>query len=173
VSNLMAIDFIALSFFVISFIFGLMRGVIKEVLSLLKWIASGLAAMNVLQAMAYFGIDYVPDNNLMLLILKVSIFLIVLFLFSLVINLIKNLIKNLGLGWFDRFLGGVFGIIRGIVIVGVLYYFSSQLPFDSSDWWSDSRMVNFYENFEILKEPDELIDSGVDITDRVINSGTL
>jgi membrane protein required for colicin V production len=169
----MVIDFIALSFFAISFIFGLMRGVIKEVLSLVKWIASGLAAINVLQTMTYLGIDYVPANNLMLLILKISIFIIVLFLLSLAVSIIKNLVKNLGLGWVDRCLGGVFGIIRGIVILGVIYYFASQLPFDLSDWWVDSRMVNFYENLEILKESNQLIDSGIDITNQVINSGPL
>ena len=49
-----------------------------------------------------------------------ALFVAVLILGALVSGLAKKLIQKAGLQWFDRFLGGVFGLVRGVIIASIL-----------------------------------------------------
>ncbi len=39
---------------------------------------------------------------------------------ALIAYLLRSIVQKVGLGWFDRFLGGLFGLVRGFVICSVL-----------------------------------------------------
>ncbi len=49
-----------------------------------------------------------------------TIFLAIVLLAGLLGRLVRSAVQEIGLRWFDRFLGGVFGFIRGFVISAVI-----------------------------------------------------
>ena len=62
-----------------------------------------------------------------------TIFIAVTLLASAMGRLVRATMKEVGLRWFDRVLGGVFGLVRGLVVVMVLVlavaWFAPQSPF--------------------------------------------
>lgn len=62
-----------------------------------------------------------------------TLFIAVTLLASAIGRLVRATMKEVGLRWFDRLLGGVFGLVRGLVIVMVLAlavaWFAPQSPF--------------------------------------------
>lgn len=169
-NDLIVVDYLTLSFFAMSFVLGLMRGVIKETLSLLNWIVSIILARNILLVLSYVGISFLPDNSIILIVSKIFMFLVSLFIGSLLIKMIQNIIKNLGLGGLDRFLGGIFGAIRGVVIIGILYYATQLLSLEFGGWWTDGIIFNFYEGLPIFNEPSQIGDVAQDISNQVLEA---
>jgi membrane protein required for colicin V production len=49
-----------------------------------------------------------------------TLFLATLVVGALVSYLARKLIKAAGVEWFDRFLGGIFGLVRGVVVDSIL-----------------------------------------------------
>jgi membrane protein required for colicin V production len=45
----------------------------------------------------------------------------------------------------DRFLGSLFGALRGILLVAVFIIGGEFAGFDNDDWWEDSRVIPHLE----------------------------
>jgi len=45
----------------------------------------------------------------------------------------------------DRFLGGLFGCLRGVVIVTVLLFMAEWTPATGQAWFRDSQIVPYFE----------------------------
>ena len=78
-----------------------------------------------------------------------AIFVIVL-IFSSVVQFVMGKFVNLvGLGGLDRFLGLIFGLLRGLIIsMIVLVLFREFLPI--SDWVVDSKIAKYLFSYEGL-----------------------
>jgi membrane protein required for colicin V production len=53
--------------------------------------------------------------------------------------------RSLGLGVMDRVLGVLFGIVRGMVLVGLITIGAELLHLNHEDWWSRSKLVRYGE----------------------------
>jgi membrane protein required for colicin V production len=51
----------------------------------------------------------------------------------------------LGLGVMDRVLGLLFGVLRGIVIVGLMVIGGELLHMNHEEWWTRSKLVPYGE----------------------------
>jgi membrane protein required for colicin V production len=71
----------------------------------------------------------------------VVVFVIALITWSLVTIMVKQAVSSVGLGGIDRLLGGVFGIVRGLVILISLTVLISATPADQSETWQNSTAV--------------------------------
>jgi membrane protein required for colicin V production len=80
---------------------------------------------------AYF-LDYVSSRAIANLIGFFIIFIVISLLGAIVGRLLANFFKWAGLSWFDRLLGGAFGVVRGVIIavalVTVLMAFAPSPP---------------------------------------------
>lgn len=100
---------------------GLMKGFVKEVLSLCAVVA-GIIAVRLLHGLVtnwvapYLGSEYVAA-----LLAFVLIFGAVAISVKLLASTISSQIRNAGLGFFDRVLGFGFGAIKGLLVVTVCY----------------------------------------------------
>ena len=110
------IDIIVLLVLFASLIFGFFRGFVKELLSLMAWafaffvayyFSSSVALM--LPFEAEFSIKYVGTF--------VLIFISVLIISSILIKFLSTFIHKIGLGASNIILGGLFGILRGVIVV--------------------------------------------------------
>ena len=99
-----------------SALFGWYRGLVRELISLVAWIAAFFLAVFFSPSLAS-EIDSIVAGETMRLVFSFSlIFVGVLIFSSLVQYVLKKFIKVIGLGGIDRLLGLVFGFVRGGLI---------------------------------------------------------
>jgi membrane protein required for colicin V production len=118
--NLLDLFFVLILFF--SFFFGLLRGLVRELLSLVFLIAALVIAFFYYQEAGLFLHSWIDNRELA----NFAGFLLVLALIAAVGSLITGLIgKYLVVGplkALDRLLGAVFGLARGILLAGLVLY---------------------------------------------------
>lgn len=126
----------------ISCLFGLWRGFVREVLSLLAWVAALLLARVYSDDLAPSLGRWIEGAAMQQVFAFALLFMATLLTGALINHLVAKLIDISGLKLTDRLLGGVFGIARGVVIVMVFVYFGSSF-FAADTWWQASRFIPY------------------------------
>jgi membrane protein required for colicin V production len=70
-----------------------------------------------------------------------GLFLSVLLVGGLATYLVGKMVEKTGLSGTDRLLGGVFGGIRGLVLIIVLMLVAGLTPVPQDPWWQTSRSI--------------------------------
>ena len=105
----------------ISGIISSIRGFTKEILSLLLWIGALIAAIS-LEHLATPKInEFIGNQEISKIISYIVVFIIFIFLGGIIIKFISKLIKWSGASGFDRFLGILFGLVRGLIVLFVIF----------------------------------------------------
>ena len=108
----------------LSFLFGLWRGLIKEVLSLLTWVAALIVARLYSEALSELLVNIIDSSSIRYVSAFAMIFIVVMMLGTFLNYLMSKLLTITGLKFADRLLGGVFGVARGVIIVLVILFIS-------------------------------------------------
>ena len=135
------IDITILVIIGISTLISLTRGFVKEALSLAIWIAAFFIAkfFYLDLAMLFTGIE---DTMLRNAAAVTALFIATLIVGSVVNYLIGRLVESTGLTGTDRLLGGIFGAIRGILIVAALLFFMDSFTgLSDEQWWEESDLI--------------------------------
>ncbi|MES3008103.1 MAG: CvpA family protein [Pseudomonadota bacterium] len=136
------VDLTILLITAVSCLFGLWRGFVREVLSLLAWIAALLLARVYSEDLAPVLGSWIDGAAMRQVFAFALLFIATLLLGALVNFLVAKLIDVSGLKLTDRLLGGLFGIARGVVIVMVFVYFGGNF-FATEPWWQASRFIPY------------------------------
>ncbi len=133
----------------ISVVISLLRGFIREVLSLVAWIVALWVALRFSDQVAPLleGHVSVPSGRLALAFL--ALFLGTLFLVGVINFLISKLVESTGLTGTDRVLGMVFGTARGIAVAGVLVLGAGLTPLPQDPWWRESLLLPHLERLAL------------------------
>ncbi len=139
------LDLVILGVIALSALISLIRGFVKESISLVSWIVAGLLALRYFPAMAELLEPFVAAPT----IRDVAGFAII-FIFALVVGAIVNfimsqLVSKTGLSGTDKALGVVFGGARGVLIVTMVVLLASLTPMPEASWWQDSASVGFFQ----------------------------
>ena len=114
-------DWFILIVLIASGIIAFARGFTKEFLSLFLWIAAFIAAIS-LEYLATPKInEFIGNAEISKIISYIVVFIIFIFIGGIVIKFISKLIKWSGASGFDRFLGVLFGLIRGLIVLFVIF----------------------------------------------------
>jgi membrane protein required for colicin V production len=62
----------------------------------------------------------------------------VLLITSLIAIALSGLLKEIGLGWLNRLLGGVFGFLRGLLVVTVLMILAGMTQLPKDERWTNA-----------------------------------
>jgi membrane protein required for colicin V production len=137
------IDVFIVVVLLVSILIGAMRGIVREVVALVFWIAaiwSAWAFGSLLEP--YLG-GLLSGPHVRVWVARLIIFAIVLSIGALVGFIIGLLSQNSGLGLVDRLLGMMFGIARGMVLLGVLAIGGELLELQQEPWWHQSAMIPY------------------------------
>ena len=131
------IDWIICALLVLSTVVGIMRGVIREVLSIVGWVAGFMLSMSFAGEIA----DRVPLDSIgfiaAVLILVACLFVVGLFGF-----ILRKMLEVAALTFEDRILGAAFGFVRGIIVVAAcVFFFGLSQSLSSSRMWQQSVMI--------------------------------
>lgn len=114
------LDCILAAIVVVSVVAAILKGFIRELISLASVILGLIvAAVGYTRAAVWFE-DLTKSHEIALGAGFLVLFLGTLLVGALVSLLARKLIKVAGLQWFDRFLGGIFGLVRGVIVDCVL-----------------------------------------------------
>ena len=114
-------DWFILIVLIASGIIAFARGFTKEFLSLFLWIAAFIAAIS-LEYLATPKInDFIGNQEISKIISYIVVFIIFIFIGGIFIKFVSKLIKWSGASGFDRFLGVLFGLIRGLIVLFVIF----------------------------------------------------
>lgn len=128
-----------------STLIGLLRGFVREAVSLIFWIVAIWAAWK-------FGPLVEPHLGGLLADHSVSpwvgrlVVLVLVLLIGWVIGMgLGFFTRSMGLGPVDRVIGLLFGIVRGVVLVGLLTIGGELLHLNHEEWWNRSKLVPYGE----------------------------
>jgi membrane protein required for colicin V production len=158
------VDYIVLAICFFSIIAGFIRGLVREVISIISLIAAFMIASSfsgqladilmkstVAQGMITSLSNAIGANAssaIGLLTLAVS-FLILFVLVSIVGAIINYFFSGMfrlpGIGFINAILGGGFGFIRGYIICVVLMFIVQLTPVAAGDVWKDSHYVQSFQ----------------------------
>jgi membrane protein required for colicin V production len=113
------IDIVILGIVAVSVLFGVVRGAIRTVFSIVGVVVAFLVATRESGAVGVVLSNWM-DERVAAAVGFVIVFLGIAIAFALVGWLLRKLLQGLALSWMDRTAGAVLGFLRGAVIVGVL-----------------------------------------------------
>ena len=134
------IDFVILGIIALSAVVSLVRGFVREAMSLATWLAAFFVASHFYADLsALLDItDPLIRNGTAIAIL----FVLTLILGALVNYIVSQLVDKTGLSGTDRVLGVCFGAVRGVLIVAALLFFIDTMTgFSQSLWWQQSVLI--------------------------------
>jgi membrane protein required for colicin V production len=150
---LSAVDWILLAVLALSFLLGLWRGIVQEVLSLAGWVA----AFYVSQMYAPMAAAWLPmeGSSQMLRYAAgfVVVFVTVLVATVLVSFVVKKLISAVGLEPLDRLLGSLFGCMRGVVILLAVTVLVGMTPMRETEGWKQAQGARWLQQLLHVLKP--------------------
>jgi membrane protein required for colicin V production len=114
-------DWFILIVLIASGIISFARGFTKEFLSLFLWIAAFIAAISLEYLATPQVNEFIGNEEISKIISYIVVFVIFIFIGGIVIKFISKLIKWSGASGFDRFLGVLFGLTRGLIVLFVIF----------------------------------------------------
>ncbi len=133
----------------LSALISVVRGFVKEIVSLLIWLAAAVIASIFHDQLASLMSDLIDTPSLRMLAAWIVLFVAVLLVGSILNYLLGKLVKATGLSGTDRLLGLVFGAIRGLIIVMVILIILPKiLPVMEDQWWLESTLIPYFMQYE-------------------------
>ena len=148
-----AFDWIVLAVIGLSSMLGMWRGLVSELLALLAWIAAFFAARTWGGVLADFLSGWLKDPSSRQIAGLVSVFVATLLLFAVARFVVSRLLRAVGLGLVDRFLGTLFGILRGLLVVLAIVLICGMTELPRQEWWREAFLAPPLETAVVATKP--------------------
>ena len=126
------LDIILIVVMLISGLLAMVRGFMREVLSIVAWVLAAGATLYAYSKLLPFAKQYFNNDIVAAVAVVGGVFLLTLLIVSVVTVRISDMVLDSRVGALDRTLGFLFGLGRGLVIVVVAFMFFSWLVPDRS-----------------------------------------
>jgi len=133
------LDGIVIVIIVISAILAMVRGFVREVLSVASWVIAAVAAFLFYEPFVPAVKPYIASDTVAIIAAAAAIFFVALIVASYVTMKISDLVIDSRLGSFDRMLGFAFGAVRGLLLLVIAVLFFGWLVPSPPAWVSAAR----------------------------------
>lgn len=131
-------DYLVLFVLICSIVISTLRGLVKEILSLLSWIVAFVVANAYGESLAELLPDMLPGSTTRLIVGFIALFIGVRILMGLLTMALNEVVKATGLTLVDRGLGGLFGLARGLVIVLAAVLLCGMTAIPEQSFWKEA-----------------------------------
>jgi len=142
------LDIIVLAIMLLSGLLAMVRGFMREILSIAAW---GIAAITTLYAypkMLPIGKQYFNNDTIATVAVVAGVFLLTLLVATIVTSRLSDIVLDSRIGALDRTLGFLFGLGRGLLIVVVAFLFFAWLVPDKQqpDWVRSAKSLSVLQS---------------------------
>jgi membrane protein required for colicin V production len=140
------IDYLLLALIAFSCIAGLMRGLLREVIALVTWLAA------VWFAWSYAGLveshlgGALANEGVRVWAARAVVFLVVLLIGTTMGLIVTHFVRLSLFSGLDRAFGGLFGLLRGLVMIGLIVILCHAVRLDGEPSWRQSILVPYGEH---------------------------
>jgi membrane protein required for colicin V production len=146
-------DYVALVVIGLSLLLGVLRGAVKEVLSLVGWVAAFFCANAFAPYLAGALTGVITKPGLRMVTAYLALFIGILLLAWLLKIALSELVKAIGLGGLDRALGVVFGTVRGVLLVLVTVLACGMTTLPKEAFWRGAVSAKWFETMATAVKP--------------------
>ena len=140
---MVAVDYILLAILFVSTAVSLLRGFVREAISLVSWAVAIWCAWRFGGAVAGALEGSMGSMTARLWVARSLLLVGVLVAGGLVEWLVVYLLQKTGLTGTDRAIGTLFGFARGVVLGGLLVAILQTGGFEAEPWWQDSKLIPY------------------------------
>jgi membrane protein required for colicin V production len=140
---MIAVDYIILAILIISAVMGLVRGLLREAVAVITWFLAIVLAWSFASSLEPLLGGILVGSPLRIWAARTVIFVGVLLLGGAVAVILGHYVRVSMFAGMDKFLGLVFGIVRGVVIVGAFTIAIQALRMDEDPRWKTSRLLPY------------------------------
>ena len=142
------VDYVIIGIICVSAVISLVRGFVREALSLAAWVLAFWVGWSFFRELAAH-LDWLSVPSVRLGIAFAILFVVTLIVGGLVNYLVGQLVDKTGLGGTDRLIGMVFGAARGALLVAVLVLLAGLTPLPDDPWWKQSQLISYFQELVI------------------------
>jgi membrane protein required for colicin V production len=145
------LDFIVLAIMLLSGLLAMIRGFMREILSIAAWAAAAIATLYAFPRLMPQAKSYFNNDAIAMVVVIGGVFLGTLLVATIITSKISDMVLDSRIGALDRTLGFAFGLGRGLLIMVVAFLFFDWLVVDKQqpDW------VRGAKSFTVLKNSGE------------------
>lgn len=140
------IDYFLIAVVVISASIGAFRGFLREAIALAAWIIGIWLAWNHNEFVTPYLGGALAQEPVRSWSARAIVLVLVLLVGTAVGALANRFIRTSIFSGFDRLLGFGFGLLRGLLILGMLGLLGQQLRLDGEKWWARSQLMPYVES---------------------------
>jgi membrane protein required for colicin V production len=135
------LDLVLLAVMLISGLLAMVRGFMREILSIAAWGAAALVTLYAYPRLLPTAKTYFTNDTIAAVAVVAGVFIATLIVVSIITVRISDMILDSRIGALDRTLGFLFGLARGLLIVVVAFLFFSWLVPDKQrpDWVTTAK----------------------------------
>lgn len=142
-------DWVILAVLGISGLLSLWRGFVKEAISLIFWVTAFILSLRLSVQFSSLMPASIESESVRVMLSFIVIFFGTLIVGGLINRIISSLLKFSGMGGTDRFLGMVFGIFRGgVLVMAALIVLPPFFDLEQQAWWRSSILIPKFLLFE-------------------------
>jgi membrane protein required for colicin V production len=140
---MIAVDYIILAILLVSAVMGLVRGLLREAIAVVTWFLAIICAWAFADSLEPLLGGVLVGSPMRIWAARVIIFVGILLLGGAIGVVAGHYMRVSLFAAMDKFLGFVFGIVRGVVIVGAFTIAVQALRLDEDKSWQGSRLLPY------------------------------
>lgn len=143
------IDILIAIVLIFSVIVGVVRGFVKEAISITALLLAIWAALNLGPGVGEISESWLSSKELQVWFGRILVFVLILAIGGLIGWGLAKLVRLSVLSGIDRLVGGFFGAARGVLFVALFILAAEFAEFDNDSWWKKSKLL---PHFEVVAE---------------------
>jgi membrane protein required for colicin V production len=132
------VDYLIIAIVVVSAAISVLRGFLREAISLLGWVLAFWLALTFADDVSTLFAKSISQPSMRHAVAFFIIVVATLIITAIVMYLVRLIVDKTEITGTDRALGIVFGIARGVVIVAILVLFAGLTALPKDPWWRES-----------------------------------
>lgn len=142
------LDIIVLAVMLLSGLLAMIRGFMREILSIAAWGAAALTTLYAFPKLLPTAKTYFNNDTIAMIAVVAGVFLGTLLVATIITSRISDMVLDSRIGALDRTLGFLFGLGRGLLIVVVAFLFFAWLVPDKQqpDWVRSAKSLSVLQS---------------------------
>lgn len=144
IEMLNALDLLLIGILLVSLIWGIFRGLVREILALGSWVLAGWLTWRYGAKLGDYLIVWLSSERLSYFAGSGAVFIGSLVGLTLISRVAYKQFRISGLTAMNRILGAIFGFARGVAVSTLLLFGAQFSPATQANWYRDSELVPYF-----------------------------